>query len=78
MFETLQRNHYKLILADPPWRFLTHSEEGKERSSEKHYSCMSHEDIKGMPVADLAADDVVLLLWVPDPNLRVVWRKALQ
>ena len=61
---------YAVIYADPPWTFQTHSDKGKGRSAEAHYDCMSLADIKALPVADMAAQDCVLLLWVTDPHLR--------
>ena len=61
---------YGVIYADPPWTFQTHSDKGKGRSAEAHYDCMSLADIKALPVADMAAQDCVLLLWVTDPHLR--------
>jgi N6-adenosine-specific RNA methylase IME4 len=64
-----RRHHYGLIYADPPWTFATYSQKGKGRSPEAHYDCMTLEDIKTLPVADWAAKDCVLLLWVTDPLL---------
>ena len=58
---------YDVILADPPWTFATRSNKGKGRSPEQHYSCMTLDDIKALPVPDLAAKDCALLLWVTDP-----------
>ncbi|MGF1561553.1 MAG: MT-A70 family methyltransferase [Geminicoccaceae bacterium] len=60
---------YHVIYADPPWRFDTYSDKGKGRSAEAHYDCLSLNDIKALPVADWAAGDAVLLLWVTDPLL---------
>ena len=70
-FEYLPRGHYGLIAADPPWAFLTRSAKGKGRSPEQHYGCMSLDDIKALPVADLAAKDCCLLLWITDPLLEL-------
>ncbi len=64
-----RRNHYGVIYADPPWTFATYSKKGKGRSPEAHYDCMSFEAICDLPVADWAADDSILLLWVTDPLL---------
>lgn len=66
----LQENHYQVILADPPWRFATRSPKGEGRSAQRHYDCMSLAEIKALPVADHAAKDCVLLMWVTDPMLR--------
>jgi len=62
-------NHFGVIYADPPWTFATYSRKGKGRSAEAHYDCMTLDDIKGLPVADWAADDCVLFLWTTDPLL---------
>lgn len=70
MFDGLPRNHFGAILADPPWSYQVWSEKGTGRSAEQHYSTMSAEDITAMPVADLAADDCVLFLWVTWPCLK--------
>jgi N6-adenosine-specific RNA methylase IME4 len=60
---------YRVIYADPPWRFATYSDKGKGRSAEAHYDCLGLDDIKAIPVADWAARDSVLLLWATDPLL---------
>ena len=62
-------SHYKVIYADPPWTFATYSKKGKGRSPEAHYDCMSFDAIKELPVADWAAPNSILLLWVTDPLL---------
>jgi hypothetical protein len=64
-----QRNHYNVIYADPPWTFATYSCKGKGRSAEAYYDCMSLADIKALPVADWAAADCALFLWITDPSL---------
>ena len=38
--------HYKVIYADPPWKFSTYSRKGKGRSAEAYYDCMRLADIK--------------------------------
>ena len=64
-----QAGQYRVIYADPPWRFATYSDKGKGRSAEAHYDCLSLDDIKSFPVAAWAASDAVLLLWATDPLL---------
>lgn len=64
-----QAGSYRVIYADPPWRFATWSDRGKGRSAEAHYDCMSLGEIKALPVASWAAADAVLLLWATDPML---------
>ena len=58
-----------VIYADPPWTFKTYSNKGKDKSPERHYSCMSLADIVRLPVDRIAKDDAVLLMWVVDPLL---------
>ena len=60
---------YGVIYADPPWTFRTWSGKGKGRSPEKHYGCLNLEDIRLLPVANLAEKDCALFLWVTDPML---------
>jgi N6-adenosine-specific RNA methylase IME4 len=57
-------NHlYNVILADPPWRFETYSEAGKERSPDNHYPTMKLEQICALGPDIPAAPDCVLFLW---------------
>lgn len=64
-------NHYGVILADPPWTFITRSTNGKGRSPEQHYGCMDLLAIKQLPIAPLAKRDCALFLWVTDPHLKL-------
>jgi N6-adenosine-specific RNA methylase IME4 len=69
VFDDLPRNHFGAILADPPWAYSVFSEKGKGRSAERHYGTMSLTDICALPVADLAAKNAHLFLWVTGPGL---------
>ena len=60
---------YTVVYADPPWSFATWSARGRDRSPDSHYSTVPFEQLKTLPVGDWAAEDAVLLLWVPDPFL---------
>ena len=60
---------YRVVYADPPWRFATYSDKGKGRSAEAHYDCLSIDEIKRFPVLQWMAPDAVLLLWATDPLL---------
>lgn len=67
IFDDIPRNHYGVILADPPWSFKTWSDNGKDRAAENHYDVMSIEDIYKLPVGDLAEPDCALFLWSINP-----------
>ena len=54
------------ILADPPWKFISRSERGEGRSANQHYRTDALDLIKALPVAQLAAPDAVLFMWMVD------------
>jgi N6-adenosine-specific RNA methylase IME4 len=64
-----QGKKYPVIYADPPWLFKNYSEKGEGRNPNQHYKCMPLEEIKALPVQELAADNCVLLMWVYNPML---------
>lgn len=70
-FDDISHAHYRVVYADPPWTFITRSSKGKGRSPEKHYRCMSIDEIKALPVRRITTKDAVLLLWTTDPHLEV-------
>lgn len=53
------------IVADPPLAFVAWSKKGEGRSPQRHYGCLSFEDLAAMSVSDAAAPDCFLFLWVP-------------
>lgn len=61
---------YSVIYADPPWRFKTWSEAGKDRAPEQHYDTMDIAEIAKLPVSKWAADDAALFLWPYQPMLK--------
>jgi N6-adenosine-specific RNA methylase IME4 len=68
-FGNLEHGKYAVVLADPPWQYVTWSAKGTGRSAEQHYRTMDEDALYKMPVADLAAKDCVLFLWVTWPTL---------
>ena len=57
---------FKTILADPPWE----EQQKGARGAASHFNLMTLDAIKAMPVADLAAPDSHLWLWVTNATLR--------
>lgn len=51
---------YSLIYADPPWAYNNTISNG---AAGNHYNTMPIEEIKRLPVWDLAADNAVLAMW---------------
>jgi N6-adenosine-specific RNA methylase IME4 len=62
---------YGAILADPPWAFKTYSATHvtPHRTEKDHYGTMGLNDIKALPVRELAAANCALFLWVVDSHL---------
>jgi N6-adenosine-specific RNA methylase IME4 len=60
---------FGVVLADPPWRFITHSPKGLGRSAEQHYDCMSLQYLMELPVQGITNKDCVLMLWTTWPML---------
>ena len=65
----LPREYFGAILADPPWRFKTWSDAGRDRSPDRHYPTMTMDEICALDAAALAARDSVLFLWAVWPML---------
>jgi len=58
---------YKIILADAAWHFATRSPKGEGRSPK--YKRMKLQQIKDLPVKDIADKDSVLFMWAIDPMI---------
>lgn len=61
---------YGIIYAGPPWAFKVYSKKGMGRSAETHYPTMSLDDIKNLPVSDIADKDCALFMWTTIPMLK--------
>ena len=61
---------YSVIYADPPWRYKVYSKKGLGRSAESHYPTMSLEEIKALPIGELAAKDCALFMWITFPCMQ--------
>ena len=61
---------YSVIYADPPWRYKVYSKKGLAGSAESHYPTMCLEDIKALPIGELAAKDCALFMWITFPVCR--------
>lgn len=55
---------YRVIYADPPWRFNNKKTGGSMNSGvEYQYSTMSIDELKALPVNEISADDSILIMW---------------
>jgi len=61
---------YPTVLLDPPWAFKVYSDAtGHGRSAERHYSTMTLDALKAMPIPALMADDCAVFMWATWPTL---------
>jgi len=65
-----QGKEYQIIYADPPWSYRNKKTGGSMASgSMAKYPTMSLQEIKSLPISDIAAKDSVLFLWATTPLL---------
>lgn len=70
LLTSLDGQKFRTILADPPWRFQNQT--GKMAPEHKRlnrYSTMSLNEIKALPMAEIAEEPAHLYLWVPNALL---------
>ncbi len=60
---------FACILADPPWAFRTYSGDGVPTQAADPYATMNATALQALPVAEAAAPDAALFMWVVDSNL---------
>lgn len=72
-FKGLRHKGYRAILMDPPWKYLTWSKKGAGRSPDNHYPTMTVDELKALPVRDVAAKDCVLFMWVIDSHVQIAF-----
>ena len=60
---------YKIIYADPPWSYKDKASAGNRGACFK-YDVMTVEDIKALPVKEIADDDCILFIWVTFPMIQ--------
>ncbi len=56
---------FQIIVADPPWRY--------ESGNSLPYPTMAIEEIKALPVRDIAQEDAILWLWTTNAHLPVAF-----
>lgn len=67
---SLPEGPFATLLADPPWAFRTYG--GKDGTSHRgahdHYLTTQTADLAKIPIADIAAKDACLFMWVVDSH----------
>jgi N6-adenosine-specific RNA methylase IME4 len=62
--DTLPAGIYRVIYADPPWRY---DNTGFDQSAAEHYPTMSTDELLDLPVGRLAAEPCAIYLWATVP-----------
>ena len=67
-FQGLTPHAYGMVCIDPPWRWRSYSNKGLSKAPQAHYGTMSLEEVKALPVGDLAhPSGCFLWLWSTAP-----------
>lgn len=73
VFAGLTRNGAGALLIDPPYHFKRYSEKPSAlsvgRAPQDHYDTMTLEEMKALPVRELAAPDCIMFIWTTWPHL---------
>ncbi|WP_210526360.1 MT-A70 family methyltransferase [Rubellimicrobium arenae] len=60
---------FGMVMADPPWAFLTRAPAQDTRGPDRHYECLTLDAIKAMPIPHVVARSCWLWLWATNPML---------
>lgn len=67
---TSKEKKYQIIYADPPWTYpKTGGLKNSRGMAKQFYNTMSLEEIKNLPISDIADSDSILFLWATYPQL---------
>lgn len=64
----IPKGKFSVIYADPPWKY-EHSKTDS-RMIENQYPTMELDDICGMAIEEISADDCILFMWTTSPKLK--------
>ena len=70
----LPNKKYNVIYADPPWHYGSKSAVNNTTGSaikplSDHYSTMSLQELKNMPIKNMTKDDAACFMWVTDSHI---------
>lgn len=67
--KALPGERFGIIYADPATKFEVRSERGLDRAADNHYPTQTLDEIRALPVGDIAAPASMLALWSTGPML---------
>ena len=68
--------HYRVILADPPWKFRRYSKAPSAKAPDNHYPVSSIEALGALPSGEMATRDAWLFMWSTAPHLQEAFELA--
>lgn len=68
-FDPLLPLHYELLVIDIPWPFDLYSDAGAKKSASAQYDVMDAQQIRALPVGQLASMDCLIYSWATAPHL---------
>lgn len=75
--ETVNTKKYNIIYADPPWKYndkmVMEGVHGSIKGADSFYNTLTLEDIKNLPIKDIADENCILFIWVTMPFLKEVF-----
>tara|TARA_Y100001938_G_scaffold139266_1_gene205889 strand:- start:155 stop:694 length:540 start_codon:yes stop_codon:yes gene_type:complete len=63
------KKKYNIIYADPPWKYKVWSGKGQKKTADNHYQTLNIEDIKSLPINEIADVNCILFIWITYPCL---------
>jgi N6-adenosine-specific RNA methylase IME4 len=66
-FSDLVGKNYQIVLADPPWKY--YGDPNKNQAAGKHYSMMSYDELKVLPVKSIMAKKSILFCWTTSSKI---------
>ncbi len=68
-FDPLLPLHYELLAIDIPWPFDLYSDAGAKKSASAQYDVMTADQIRALPIGQLASMDCLVYSWATAPLL---------
>ena len=65
----LKGKKYDIVLMDPPWSH--YGDPNKMAAAGKHYTLMSDDDVKNLPVRSILKKDAYVFVWATGPRLGI-------
>lgn len=70
VFKDFPKKKYDIIYADPPWNYAKPIKRSTTHiKKDIHYSTVTDDDLKNLPIQSITKDDCILFVWVVSPKM---------